>query len=235
MNALTASLTRAFHGLIEGILRNIGGGIGMRLRAFYYSFRLASCGRNLRIDVGVIIENPGNITFGDDVCILPYTIITARGGPHDDSSRKVIRKTNASFCGNPGSIRIGSQVAIGAYNIIHGYGGLEIGNRCTTSARVSIYSYSHYPSDPEHPSTITYANAMVDGPVVCVESPIVLCDGVWLGLGATIFGGCVGRNSFVTAGSLVINDLPSNSYAAGSPAMRIKARFAVVPEDESST
>ena len=225
---------RILHGLAEGVLRNIGGGLGMRIRTVYYRRRLASCGINLRIDVGVIIENPGNISIGNDVCILPYTVITARGGPHDDTGRKVIRKVNQHFRGTAGRISIGNQVAIGAYNIIHGYGGLEIGDRCTTSARVSIYSYSHYPNDPDEPATVTYANAMVDGPVVCIESPIVLCEGVWLGLGVTVFGGCVGRNSFVAANSQVLYNIKDNSYAAGSPAVHRRSRFATESGDEIS-
>lgn len=229
MRWVAQTTQRIFHSLVESALRNIGGGLGMRMRAAYYRFRLASCGRNLRIDIGVIFENPANISIGDDVCILPYTIITARGGPHDDAGRKVVRRTNASFRGIAGRISIGNQVAIGSYNIIHGYGGLEIGNRCTTSARVSIYSYSHYPSDPDDPARVTYANAMVDGPVVCIESPIVLCDGVWLGLGVSVFGGCIGGDSFVAAGSLVLKDIANNSYATGAPAERRRSRFAIVP------
>lgn len=218
--------TRAAAAVVESCIRNIGGGIGQRIRARYWSARFAACGRNLKIDEGVIFQNPENIAIGDDVWFLPYSMVTAMPKGHQVKDRILKEVPNPRYSGGPGAIRIGNQVAIGAYNILQGYGGLEIGDRCTTSARVSVYSFSHFPYDEADPGKITYANSMAaDMPVSCVRSPIVLEEGVWLGLGVTVFGGTIGRNSFVTSGSTVIKDLEENSYAGGNPARKLKNRF----------
>ena len=61
--------------------------------------------------------------------------------------------------------------------------------------------------------------------ISCIESPIVIKTNAWLGLNASVFGGIIGKNSFVSTNSVVISDLKENSYASGSPAVMIKNRF----------
>jgi len=127
---------------------------------------------------------------------------------------------------NPDSLIIGNEIQIGAYNIIHGYGGLVISNRVTTSARVSIYSFSHHPIDEDDPSKITYANSMVKtAEISCIRSPILIEEGVWLGIGVSVFGGVIGKNAFVKPNSVVYLDIEENCYAQGSPAIKVKKRF----------
>lgn len=219
-------VSRVFFLTIESFIRNIGGGLGQRIRYCYYKHRFKICGNNIKIDIGVIIENPENISLGNDIWILPYTIITARPKNLTIQNRLEKKKENIAFSHSIGEIIIGNEVAIGAFNIIQGYGGLVIEDRVTTSARVSIYSYSHYPYDETDRKKITYANSMVHSDnISCIESPIVLKAGVWLGLGVTVFGGTVEKNSFVSTNSIVLSSLPENSYAAGNPAQKIKNRF----------
>jgi acetyltransferase-like isoleucine patch superfamily enzyme len=227
---MKARVLRVLYSIIESLIRNISGGFGQRIRYQYYSRRLRACGTNVRIDEGVIIQNPESIEIGSNVWLLPYSILTGRGSDPIPSSRLVrISKTTATPVGTVPTqclLKIGDQTSIGTYNIIHGYGGLSIGRKVTTSARVSIYSFSHAPNDPENPYVVTYANSMVtDGPVACIVSPVILEDGVWLGLGTSVFGGTIGENTFVAAHSLVKNDLASNSYASGIPAKRLRERF----------
>lgn len=142
--------------------------------------------------------------------------------------RIIYKKNNDKFNNIIGSITIGNEIQIGAYNIIQGYGGLIIEDKVTTSARVSIYSHSHYPIDKDKPSKITYANAMVkNNAISCIESPIVIQEGVWLGLNVIVFAGTIGKNSFVTTNSIVLSNICENSYASGNPAKKIKNRFAL--------
>jgi acetyltransferase-like isoleucine patch superfamily enzyme len=61
--------------------------------------------------------------------------------------------------------------------------------------------------------------------VAYIVSPIVIEDGVWIGLDCLVLGGTVGENSFVASQSIVLEDVPGNSYAAGRPAKRIRGRF----------
>lgn len=227
----SARLKAAFYSLVEGALRNIPGGLGQRLRYAYYSKRFRYCGKGVKIDEGVIFVNPESIGVGNKVWFLPYSIITGRGNDAIPPERILKQRVPASGTAPKDLIlRIGDQTSIGAYNIIHGYGGLTIGRRVTTSARVSVYSFSHMPNDPSSPATITFANSMVeDAPVACIASPIVLEDGVWLGLNSAVFGGTLGENCFVEANSVVTGDLPANTCAAGQPAVPKGQRFATAP------
>ena len=219
-------LKKIVYPLIESCIRNISGGIGQRIRYQYYKGRFKSCGVNVKIDEGVIFQTPENIDIGSHVWFLPFSIISARPSYTKLENKLIYKKENSSFDIEKGSIKIGNEVSIGAYNIIQGMGGIIINNKVTTSARVSIYSFSHYPFDRNDLTKVTYANSMVkSNSVSCIESPVVLKEGVWLGLNVIVFGGTVGKNSFVVTNSVVIDDLGENSYAVGNPAKRIKNRF----------
>jgi acetyltransferase-like isoleucine patch superfamily enzyme len=216
---------RVIFDIFESLIRNIGGGIGRRIRYIYYKRRFAQCGKNVIIDIGVVVENPGLMIIGDNVWINSYTQLVA-GLPGNSDKRIIKLIANDKYNGEDGYLYIGSGVGIGSYNILHAYGGMYIGNNVTTSACVKIYSFSHYYRDDSRPSRVTYANCMVESEdISCVISPIVIEDGVWLGINATVFGGVIGENSFVGANSVVVRNLPANSYALGQPAKRIKNRF----------
>ena len=74
-------LKRFFFPLIESFLRNISGGLGRKLRYYYYRTRLGACGKNVFIDIGVIFNNPelifigSNVWIGANCVILPGTQI----------------------------------------------------------------------------------------------------------------------------------------------------------------
>ena len=236
--AAPGRLRRVFHDLVESAIRNVGGGVGRRIRYRWYRRRFRSCGRNVLIDIGVIITNPEWIELGDDVWINSYAMLEA-GVPGVLAERILKVRENPGFRGERGVLRIGSGVGIGAFNIIQGGGGVVIGDNVTTSAFVKLYSHSHYPRDDQRPDRITYANCMASPPdIACVESPIALEDGCWLGLNVSVFGGTVGKNSFVATNAVVVDSLPPNSHAAGAPARRVRERFqgagaAASPEPEA--
>lgn len=213
---------------VESLIRNISGSLGLYIRFFYYSKRLKSCGKNIRIEEGVFIHNPENMCFGNNIHIMAYSIITAKKKDLIYNNRIVKNIENHFYQFDKGSLIIDDEVSIGAYNIIQAYGGIHIKKRVTTSARVSLYSYSHYPLDESRPSVITYANPMVDSEnISCIESPIVIGEAVWLGLNVSVFGGSIGNYTFVATNSVVIKGLPENSYASGNPAIFIKNRFEI--------
>tara|TARA_B100000902_G_C27322403_1_gene925632 strand:+ start:4156 stop:4821 length:666 start_codon:yes stop_codon:yes gene_type:complete len=214
-----------FYSIVELFIINIPGGLGQRIRYFYYSRRFAACGKNVRIDIGVIFQHPENMHIGSDVWFLPYSIITARPRYENFEDRVIKEKINIAFKDAKGSLYIGNQTSIGSYNILQGYGGLRIGDKVTTSTRVNIYSFSHFPYDENDRTIVTYANAMVDGPISCIESPIVIEDGVWLGLSVSVFGGTIKKNTFVSSFSFVNSDLDENIIAKGNPAREISKRF----------
>jgi acetyltransferase-like isoleucine patch superfamily enzyme len=55
------------------------------------------------------------------------------------------------------------------------------------------------------------------------SAPVVLGDNVWVGDCATVCKGVtIGENSVIGAGSVVVNDIPPHSVAAGNPAKIVK-------------
>jgi len=56
-------------------------------------------------------------------------------------------------------------------------------------------------------------------------APIIIEDGVWLGMNVTILKGVtIGKNTIIGANSLVTKDIPANCVAAGNPCRIIKHR-----------
>lgn len=54
-------------------------------------------------------------------------------------------------------------------------------------------------------------------------SPVVICDGVWLGARCTILPGVtVGEGAVVGAGAVVTKDVPPHTLVAGVPAVRLR-------------
>ena len=60
-------------------------------------------------------------------------------------------------------------------------------------------------------------------PRVHTKAPIIIEDNVWIASGAVISAGVrIGKNSVIGANSVVIKDVPPNSFYAGNPAKLIK-------------
>jgi acetyltransferase-like isoleucine patch superfamily enzyme len=109
-----------------------------------------------------------------------------------------------------GDVKIGSNTWVGPFTILDGSGGLTIGNNCSISAGVQIYTHdsvkwatSGGKEAYEHASSSIGNNCYI-GP------QSVIAMGVHLGDGCV-----VGANSFVR------NSFPAGSRVAGSPAKLI--------------
>ena len=219
-------LKNVFVSIIDSLIRNISGGIGERIRyAWYKHVRLGRCGKNVRIKESVYFYNPENIFIGDDVVIMAHSILDA---PDNQVKKSSFTKEieNSSYSKSEALILIGTGVQIGAFNIISGLGGIEIRDKVTLSARVSLYSSSHMPNMPSDNSEITGSNNMIkDLPVPSIKSPLVLCENVWMGLNSIMFKGTIGKNSFIKTNSVVLGNIAENVVAEGNPAQPIKDRF----------
>ena len=82
------------------------------------------------------------------------------------------------------------------------------------------------PSVKKIPNLVTYANSMVEGkPISCISSPIIIEDGVWLGLGTIVFGGTIGKYAFSKVNTVITNNIEANSVIDGNPSKKIGERF----------
>lgn len=211
---------RVFFDIVETIIRNISGRLGIFLRRLYYSKRLAQCGKNLRIDEGVIIQGAEYIYIGDNVWIDKYCILIA--GKVDIQSERVKVKQNKNYPYREGELHIGSNVHIAPQCIIQAHGGVSIGNYCGLSSGVKIYSLTNLPSS--HTNEIIHFTPL--GNPFYLKSPIQIEENVGIALNSIILPGVtIKKNSFIAPNSVVITDIKENSFASGNPAKKIKDRF----------
>ncbi|WP_228487934.1 acyltransferase [Rhodocyclus gracilis] len=106
-----------------------------------------------------------------------------------------------------GDVRVGENTWVGPFTLLDGSGGLDIGNNCSISAGVQIYTHD------------TVEWALSNGRVSAETAPVKIGDRCYIGpnvvisKGVTIGDGCViGANSFVN------RDIPGGVKAWGTPA-----------------
>jgi acetyltransferase-like isoleucine patch superfamily enzyme len=110
-----------------------------------------------------------------------------------------------------GEIVIGAKTRInGAF--IHAKKSITIGNCCVVASGVNILDSNGH---EVYSSDRTFGK---DNP----ES-IIIEDNVWIGINAIILKGTyIGKNSIVSAGSVVKGKFPDNSLIVGNPAKLVK-------------
>jgi len=109
-----------------------------------------------------------------------------------------------------GDVQVGANTWIGQFTIIEGTGGLEIGEYCTISAGVHIYSHDNIKR------TLTKGQSPLE------YGAVKIGDGVYIGPQSIISKGVnIGECSVIAANSFVKSDFPSHSIIAGNPAKAI--------------
>jgi len=109
-----------------------------------------------------------------------------------------------------GNVRVGCHTWIGPFTVLDGTGGLEIGDYCSISAGVQIYTHD----------TVSWAvsggERQFEQAPVKIGSCTYIGPGVIIAKGVTIGSGCViGANSFVN------RSIPDHFKAWGTPARLI--------------
>jgi lipopolysaccharide O-acetyltransferase len=151
------------------------------------------------------ISSPDCIELGDRVLIHEHVWLEVQRRPGQPDPRLVI----------------GDTVMLNRFVKIVCLGSVTIGRRVVVGDRVYIsdveYEPGHADVDPAHrPLT--------------EPQPVVIEDGVTLGVGAVVKPGVtIGAQSYIGAGSIVTSDVPPMSVAVGSPA-RVVRRYDPVTE-----
>lgn len=110
-----------------------------------------------------------------------------------------------------GSVQIGENTWVGPWTLLDGSGGdLSIGSYCSVSAGVQIYTHD------------TAKWAVSGGRAPKKTGTVTISDRVYLGSQSIITCGVtIGTRSVIGANSLVNQDIPENTIAAGTPARPI--------------
>jgi galactoside O-acetyltransferase len=203
--------------LLEDLIRNISGPVGIRLRRFYYKRRLGSAGWGLVIDTGVSFESPKDIYIGNRVWIDKNCIFIA--GKIKEDSGKIIRVSSDTGV-SEGVIRLGSFTHIGVGTIIQGHGGVTAEDYFTSSAGCRIYSFSNDYGESTA-GTITSESSTP----AYIMGAVHFGKNVWIGLGVSVISTEIGDNTFVLPHAVVYQSLECNLVAGGNPAARMKNRF----------
>ena len=193
--------------LFEGLLRYIPGGIGFKLRYFYYKPLLKHLGRNVLIEVGVHLNGAANISIGDYTWIDAYCRIDA----------------------HLGEVSIGKRVHMASFSIIGARAPVIIEDFAGISAAVKIYSNSEHPAEGKRmsgPMIPEEFKAFKSAPVIMRKDSFVGANSVLLP-GAELGEGCVvGANCMVTS-----KLAPWSIYTCMPPRLVGKREAVRVPDD----
>jgi acetyltransferase-like isoleucine patch superfamily enzyme len=109
-----------------------------------------------------------------------------------------------------GDVRVGRDTWIGPFTILDGTGGLTIGDSCSISSGVHIYTHD------------TVSWAVTGGAAPYEHAPVSVGDCCYVGPHAVVAKGvAIGEHSVVGAGSYVNRDLAPYSIAVGAPCRAI--------------
>lgn len=116
--------------------------------------------------------------------------------------------------------RPGAQISIGKNTRIHGtcihaYKEISIGRGCLIAANTQIFDGNGH--DLSFPDVENRINTQGEAESIVIE------DNVWIGANCIVLpGASIGKGSVITAGSVVVKDIPAFVVAGGNPAKVIK-------------
>ena len=104
-------------------------------------------------------------------------------------------------------IRIGRHVYVNSNCLMMARGGITIEDNVQIAANAQLISNNHDEYDR----------------MILTCRPVLICEGAWIGAGATILPGVrVGKHAIVGAMSVVTRDVPDFAVVVGSPAKVVK-------------
>lgn len=111
----------------------------------------------------------------------------------------------------PWMLEIGNHTCIGEEVFILNFRKVVIGSHCCISQRAFLCTGNHDFRDPSMP----FRNA-----------PITIKDGAWVGAQSFVAPGVtIGTDCVITAGSVVLEDMPDNMICSGNPCRPTKPRW----------
>lgn len=141
---------------------------------------------------------------------------------------------NGSFIfeARTGEISLGDRCYIGANSSILCRNRVSLGSDVTIAWNVTIYDHDSHSMDWRDRAKAVQLFYERYGSPDCFDrldwtnvrsAPIVICDRVWIGFGATILKGVrIGEGAVVASGSVVTQDIEPYTIVAGNPARTVR-------------
>lgn len=214
----------AVEAIVVGAITYIPGQYGIVLRRAYWRRHVRRMGAGVVIDVGVQLIGAEFMSFGDRCWIDKYVVLIA--SPPTRDGRRIARRRNDRYPYAEGDLIIGRNVHIGLFTSISAMGGVSIGDDAGIGPGCRVYSFSHHYRDIDDPSCnnrFRFTSCAPTSAQALISSPVVIEDGVAIGANCTVLpGSTIGRDSWISTGSVVRDTIPDACIADGRPARRVK-------------
>jgi acetyltransferase-like isoleucine patch superfamily enzyme len=202
------------------------GALGIYLRSKAYPLLFKKCGKNVFFGQGVTIRVPRRIELGANVIVDDHAVLDAKGDPEASfiscGNEVEIGRNSILSCKDVGSISLGNFVSIGRNVLLSSAGEVVVGDNCSIGPYSCLLGSGHAWDDPEKP--VLLQNRQI--------KKIVIEDNVWLGAHVVVMDGVtIGRNSIISVGSVVTQNIAPYRIAAGSPARVIEKRQPVTAKE----
>jgi acetyltransferase-like isoleucine patch superfamily enzyme len=216
--------SKVFFPFFEGLIRNIGGPLGYKIRYWYYKKRLGKCGKGVRISEGVIITSPKDVYLDDNVWIDKYVVILT-GKP--SKSRNYLKKTNTHYNYREGELHIQQGTHVAEFVVLQAHGGMLIKEKTGVASGAKIYTLSHHYrnlNNREDGKQYYFTPMVSDEEQFLIASPVVIGAKTAVGLNSVVLPGThipdgtwLGVNSFISG-----LNIDEQAIYSSSPAEKVK-------------
>ena len=175
--------------LMEGILRNIPGPLGYKLRYYFYKPFMKHLGKGVMIDIGVKLGGLRNLSISDYSWIDSYCIIT-------------------SFLDD---IEIGKRVHVAPFSIIHANKKITIGDYAGISSGVKVFSSTSIPNNKRisGPTIPREMASLRTGPITIGKDSVIYTNTLVLP------GTNIGEGAIVHANSIIFGKVKPYDIVSG--------------------
>ncbi len=216
--------------LSQILFGSLYGAAGFWFRQKTYKKLFKRVGRGVVFGRNLTIRHPKKIEIGDNVVISDGCVLDAVGEENRGIriGDGVMMGQNAMLRCKNGDIDVGARTGLGANSAVYATSGNHV--RIGSDGLIAPYVYI---------GGGQYHHERTDVPIVAQganpRGGNEIGDGVWMGARVTVIDGAhIGRDTIVSAGSMVMHELPSYAIAGGVPARVVRMRDRDMPAIEEA-